>query len=956
MSLTHSCNRLWNTLTRLRELLDAHFFAFLTTAVCLHVLWFVDQVSHIVFFLPSPRIIMQDMSLLKLVVGFWLFLLTIIVVYFYAVLLVVPRDSADAISRSFDVWRSAVRGGEGRRKWKRNWVAWPMFVVFAIGLATALSAPWLVDDLDEQLMTANLGWMVCLGVPWFFLLTRLLIDTKFLERLMDWPNYFLRLSARREMIAGSVALGFGAALCLSGLPSYWHAASALAIWLTVFGIWLIGMRFVSPPAADEDTVRRPIGRGLGFLLFSGVIGELTWHFPKWWPEVVSYRNYSIWAIFNILFMAVLVGRVLDYWQYKTKLPIRFVSVILLIGVGLMFSQTPQVGKLDLDADQTRADIVTWLKSLEQRIDAGTPDRPALVIAASGGGSRAALFTSLVYETLANEPLDAAGRTWDKQVILISSVSGGSLASAYFAAMERPTPALRDWRHSMTGEIKVWMTKKADEFATRFEESADDNQTSKILKSYQREHIQKIAKFCRQIEAGVRDPEPRWLLTSAFADDMCTDFMAPLLRGVMLMHMERGVSSTMFWQDQFAPHFSATNQDEWNSAKPLLLLNTTHVQSGRRVVVGYPNVPRGFLGLAMNADVRDDAMARGAPPKPWEAIPMSLADFDSRYSMTLAEGVRLSANFPYGFNPGAIQFRTSLRRPEPTRTIIDGGVLDNTGMDTLAHLFIALDRAANRSPNVPFDVRKQAERVMKKLRQRGVALLEVDSGAKPGRPNFLHRRFPNIFQPPEGISKAGYANALLLKHRYQDEISDALNPLRDDPDAPASALRVPRCRYVWFQCNHSQDVMTAWSLGPSDKAAILVQFLVELEMKKNLYFDSFRSLTENIQKYEQIRQMKNEQIQQKEEALLMSQLREEKRIQSAHALLSAGAKEIYDNQQPRTEQMIKLIMSHNPAQKTPARWTSNIKPVSFNAVQESLDHLKAHQQKLQAPQTRDAIRR
>ena len=52
--------------------------------------------------------------------------------------------------------------------------------------------------------------------------------------------------------------------------------------------------------------------------------------------------------------------------------------------------------------------------------------PAIVVAASGGGTRAALYTATVMEGLHNLKADA-------NVVLLSGVSGGGVAAAYFAS-------------------------------------------------------------------------------------------------------------------------------------------------------------------------------------------------------------------------------------------------------------------------------------------------------------------------------------------------------------------------------------------------------------------------------------------------------------------------------------------------------------------------------------------
>ena len=73
-----------------------------------------------------------------------------------------------------------------------------------------------------------------------------------------------------------------------------------------------------------------------------------------------------------------------------------------------------------------------------------PDRELLVgLSVSGGGSRAALFAASAYETLAQVRVGPEQRSFLEQVSYISSVSGGSLASAYYTVKKplRDVPML-----------------------------------------------------------------------------------------------------------------------------------------------------------------------------------------------------------------------------------------------------------------------------------------------------------------------------------------------------------------------------------------------------------------------------------------------------------------------------------------------------------------------------------
>jgi hypothetical protein len=70
-----------------------------------------------------------------------------------------------------------------------------------------------------------------------------------------------------------------------------------------------------------------------------------------------------------------------------------------------------------------ADLVDLSKLLQQ---APGPDRPAIVVVGSGGGTRAALYTESVLRGLHRLGVD-------RDVVLVSGVSGGGVALAYFAA-------------------------------------------------------------------------------------------------------------------------------------------------------------------------------------------------------------------------------------------------------------------------------------------------------------------------------------------------------------------------------------------------------------------------------------------------------------------------------------------------------------------------------------------
>jgi predicted acylesterase/phospholipase RssA len=106
---------------------------------------------------------------------------------------------------------------------------------------------------------------------------------------------------------------------------------------------------------------------------------------------------------------------------------------------------------ELAANQTNNGIRATYK-VENR--AGSQNNALVILALSGGGSRAALFSSLVM--LALDEIQVRESTLLKEVDAISSVSGGSLAAAYYAISKDPGPTVemqdRIWDRDTATEL------------------------------------------------------------------------------------------------------------------------------------------------------------------------------------------------------------------------------------------------------------------------------------------------------------------------------------------------------------------------------------------------------------------------------------------------------------------------------------------------------------------------
>jgi hypothetical protein len=151
-------------------------------------------------------------------------------------------------------------------------------------------------------------------------------------------------------------------------------------------------------------------------------------------------------------------------------------------------------------------------------------------------------------------------------------------------------------------------------------------------------------------------------------------------------------------------------------------------------------------------------------------------------------------------------------------IIDGGVVDNTGLDTLALLMDALRRQASATPS---DDRAQGaessfRRVLDEMRKRGVLLIEIDAGARPSPPTWPATSFSSLSKPVEALGQAGHRNASILREHNISHIREALD---EEEDVPA-IVGVVR---AGFDCTQEGDVITAWALGHAARAQIYADF-------------------------------------------------------------------------------------------------------------------------------------
>jgi hypothetical protein len=355
-------------------------------------------------------------------------------------------------------------------------------------------------------------------------------------------------------------------------------------------------------------------------LVASLLAVMPVAFPTWaqqiGPTVVVITALAAWA--GLLLVPVALANVR-----------RWPVLLLLAGAGLLWegldlSDNHRVRRLDAPHTAPPPPLVDafrdWLADPPRR-DAPRPF-PVVLVATEGGGIRAAYFTAQVLSRLHEH---SGGRFAD-HLFAVSGVSGGAVGAAVFAGLlNAPGP-----------------TDRAASRALR------DDLLASVLAS-----------------GLVADTAHRVLPLGALAD--------PLDRARTLEDaLAAGVAAAL---DPGAPNpLEEGLRRAWSARRgPLLLLNTTLVETGERLVVapvvGEPHIPRGRLRFFFD-------------------------EFPGVGDLPVKTAACLAARFPYvtppgwALNPPGADAGEGRLGPGKHR-MVDGGYFENSGTATLLDVLDAL---------------------------------------------------------------------------------------------------------------------------------------------------------------------------------------------------------------------------------------------------------------------------
>ncbi len=728
--------------------------------------------------------------------------------------------------------------------------------------------------------------------------------------LVGWL-VFARDQILRHRTLPTVVLGI--ALTLIGAIGLWYGpaddssrmyllAGALChnigIWCLMAGCWLLAAAMLIGPnplfinsGRQRDLVLIVLGRLIAWLFVANLIGELLWASASWSQftetSIFSFRLYTLWALLHILALLTVLAGTADYLDRKTDFPARILTVVTVFFIAVLvrpvFNSDVQLVAVaaketsvpDPTADTARRRIPAhiaarseqWYKTVENRLLSIPEDDPVLVIAISGGGSRAAIFSALVLEYLAQKEIPGTWneqtkrpRRWGDNILLMSSVSGGSLAAAHFANRGCQESALQAAsRFTIQPELIDGLTREINrlgELENRARSGDDWEQTFRFATEVQHSID----------ELGDQSPYA-WLFRKQFIDEMCVNFMAPILRGSTAARLYRGDALGRFWSELYGwerasniEGYDAAGSWQASGAKyPALLLNTSDVSRGARLVIGFPPLPHNIFPSetaklesaivdqpepesAADGPLHQTADSRGRPEPLSRHPPQEIVHLHPMFEpkVGLSKAVRLSSNFPWGFFSSKIQFPVPADeddRNEPI-LVLDGGIVDNTGIDTIFDVYHGLQA----SP--------RGRKLLSLLVRRRVVLLEIDSGSKPSPAGWLTRMLGGSLEPIQALNNAAYTNADRTKNFYVEQLR---TEIESGDEADPIVLQVtsegarpgPRAAFFYLkvECNHFSpdspdqgEVMTAWALSAREKSSVMARFVyamwpLEQKLKK-----------------------------------------------------------------------------------------------------------------------------
>ena len=476
-------------------------------------------------------------------------------------------------------------------------------------------------------------WFVFWSVVWAFSVwywSRIILDADRGETpsplYEDWARWLPRVAGFLTLFVPGIACLLAAANADASRPRLLVLAAACIALSLLFGAYVILRRHI-PGVAERTATGYAFAKletpSKVVFVLSLVLSAVMLVWLTFFALESGHRFGAVAILAMFAANVVFLGGLAVFATRARRVPVE-IAALVCAAIFSVWNDNHDVQLVDLPANTSPAhpDLSAVFASWITRAP-GEPGKPipVIVAAAEGGGIRAAYWTSLVLHHLADIP--DADVTFPRRLFAISSVSGGSFGAAVYAGLRRD-PTSSPPRAQIASEILQ------EQFLAPM-----------------------VAKW-------VSGDLLQWFLPLPVRRFDRSRAMETAFAAVYNEHVRHDSMIEKFTE------FRPVGADD----VPVLLLNSTSVQLGRRIVTSPYRWPLSDVSVE-------------------EQDPIDFHTLTGR-DVSVATAVHNTARFPYISAAGHLKAKNG----ENLGHLVDGGYFENTGADTVIDLLRYLKQAAS----------------------------------------------------------------------------------------------------------------------------------------------------------------------------------------------------------------------------------------------------------------------
>jgi hypothetical protein len=472
-------------------------------------------------------------------------------------------------------------------------------------------------------------WFVAWNVVWAFSVwywSRVILDAGAGDRpsklYHDWSIWLPRVAGFLTLFGPGVACLLAAFDATASRGRLIVLGTACIVLSLLFGVYVLlrrRIRGLSGPTASGYSIASMAKPSVVVFVLSSILSLVMLVWLTLFALDAGHRFGAVAILAIVAANTVFLGGLAVFLTRARRVPLEL-AAFACAAIFSLWNDNHDVRLVDLAAPPS--DLSAVFSSWVTRAP-GEPGKPVPVVvaAAEGGGIRAAYWTSLVLHHLADIP--DADVMFPERLFAISSVSGGSFGAAVYAGLRRD-PTSQPPRAQIASEI----------LQERF-----------------------LAPMVAKLVAG---DFLQWFLPVPIYRLDRSSAMETAFAAAYNEHVHHNSMVEKFTE------FRPLNASD----VPVLLLNSTSVQLGRRIVTSPYSWPLSDVSVE-------------------EQDPIDFHRLTGR-DVSVATAVHNTARFPYISAAGRLRAKNG----ENLGHLVDGGYFENTGADTLIDLLRYLKQSAS----------------------------------------------------------------------------------------------------------------------------------------------------------------------------------------------------------------------------------------------------------------------